>query len=110
MSQSASPQGVDAGKQYTQIVTYMDNMQHVIEQRYISADGRVVNNEKGFAIVRNAYNEYGYLTRTSYFDENDRPVFVQELGYSSVSITYDVSGNKIGETYYNADGRPVERP
>ena len=112
VSQSASPQGAAGGatKNYTQIVVFMDNMQHVVEERYTAQDGSVVLNEKGYAIVRNEYDAAGHLTRTSYFDQNDRPVMVPELGYSSISITYDGFGNKIGETYYDTDGSPVARP
>ena len=40
-------------------------------------------------------------------DENNNPVYVPVLGYSSILISYDELGNRIGETYYDTDGSPV---
>ena len=113
MTQSASTEGAAADgtvKNYTQIVVFMDNMQHIVEERYTAQDGSVVRNEKGYAIVRNQYDANGNLTRTSYYDDNNNPVFVRELGYSSVSITYDQLGNKVGENYYDTDGSLLTGP
>ena len=110
VTQSASTEGAAADgtvKNYTQIVVFMDNMQHIVEERYTAQDGSVVRNEKGYAIVRNQYDANGNLTRRSYFDENNNPVYVPVLGYSSILISYDELGNRIGETYYDTDGSPV---
>ena len=57
--------------------------------------------------MRNQYDANGNLTRRSYFDENNNPVYVPVLGYSSILISYDELGNRIGETYYDTDGSPV---
>ena len=79
-SSDSSEEGSDgekvagSGKEYTQIVDIMDNMRHVVEERYMAPDGTLAMNENGYAVVRNEYDLDGNVTRSSYFDAGDRPV------------------------------------
>ena len=109
VSQSAGSQGASDGivRNYTQIVVFMDNMQRIVEERYAAKDGSIVKNEKGYAVVRNQYDDNGNLVRSAYYDEYDRPVLVPELGYSSIRITYDSLGNRTSVTFYDVDDSPV---
>ena len=106
LNSAASLRG--SGKKYTQIVDVMDNMRHVVEERFISADGELVLNEEGYAVIRKKYDSTGNIIRVSYFDEHDSPVLVENLGYSSVAITYDENGNNIRTAYFGADGNISE--
>ena len=96
--------GPGSGKEYTQIVDVMDNMRHVVEERFMAADGKLVPCEDGYAIVRKKYDSAGNNIEVSYYDQKDKPVMVESLGYSSVSMTYDEKGKKLVETYYDDRG------
>ena len=63
--------GPGSGKDYTQIVDVMDNMRHVVEERFLAADGKLVPCEDGYAIMRKEYDSLGKATVTSYFDSAD---------------------------------------
>ena len=103
----ASEEPTGSGKGYTQIVDVMDNMRHVVEERFVAANGRLALSEDGYAVIRKKYDSAGNTIRVSYFDEKDRPVVVESLGYSSMSMTYDENGKKTSETYFDANGGVV---
>ena len=105
ITESASAE--DSGKEYTQIVTSMDNAKHVVEERYYKADGSPAACETGYSIMRKSYDKNGNLVRTAYFDQNDKPYLVEKLGYSYVEMAYDESNHKTGETYYDTAGNVV---
>ena len=105
VTESASAE--DSSKEYTQIVTIMDNAKHVVEERYYRADGAPAVCEDGYSIMRKSYDANGNLVRTAYYDRNDKPYLVDKLGYSYVEMAYDESNHKTGETYYDTAGKVV---
>ena len=103
----ASGEPTGSGKGYTQIVDIMDNMRHVVEERFVAANGRLALSEDGYAVIRKKYDSAGNTIKVSYFDEQDKPVMVEKLGYSSLAMTYDENNKKTSETYFDADGAAV---
>ena len=103
----SSEEQTGSGKGYTQIVDVMDNMRHVVEERFVASNGRLALSEDGYAVIRKKYDSAGNTIKVSYFDEKDKPVMVEKLGYSSMAMTYDENGKKTSETYFDANGGVV---
>ena len=99
VTESASPEDADqgktaviaqesagSGKEYTQIVDVLDNMRHVVEERFMAPDGRLVLCEDGYAILRKKYDSAGNTIEEAYYDQEDKPVMVERLGYSRIAM------------------------
>ena len=60
---------------------------------------------KGYAIIKHAYNEDGKETDIWYFNDKEKPVEVK--GVHHIIEEYDKTGNVSKESYQNADGKPI---
>ena len=100
----------DAEKPYRQIISTMNNLREVTEEKYLDEAGKLVDNEDGYAIKTNDYDKKGNLIRTAYYDTREKAVFVEKLGYSYMEFSYDDEGNKIAEKYFDVNGNTVALP
>ena len=78
----------------------------VTEIRYFSPDGRLILNEKGFAVETVAYDARGNMTGFSFFDADRQPTKSLD-GYAEAAITYDGNGKLTEISMLDETGRPV---
>ena len=53
---------------YTNISAYMNADRQLLEERFLDADGKLAENEKGYAVEKDEYDEEGNLIRRSFYD------------------------------------------
>ena len=93
------------------IVTVMNKQTKTLvdSKTYVDTDGNtVVPDDKGYATVKYAYNNYHRIIREEFFDEHDKPVNCIDGYYSKIN-KYD-GWNLISSEYYDVQGKLVNGP
>ena len=92
---------------YTNIEDLMDSERKLLQERFLDESGSLVNNEKGYALERDDYNEEGFISERSYFDSEENPVIPSDKEYAQITYEYDDQGFVSYERYYGTDGERV---
>lgn len=76
----------------------------------LGTDGKPAYNAYHWVTLAFAYDENGFCTERSYYDENDNPVSSLENGESVGRIKYqnNPQGLPVKEAYYDISGEPIE--
>ena len=90
---------------------YVFKNKMLVEIQYQGADGRLIKDENGVAIIR--YKRfidparYSLLQEITFFDEAGQPV--NSRGWDAQKVVYerDGRGNRTSESYFGTDGEPL---
>jgi hypothetical protein len=83
-----------------------DKNGNILEQSFIDEKNKVFRPDySSFASIKFEYNEQGYLTKETHFDEFGKPAFFNTTFgrndvYSTVNYKYDTTGKNIIERFY----------
>lgn len=87
---------------------YVDN--RIVEIKYLGPDGTpVIHGEKGYAIVRYIYDEFGQCTSEFYYGPDSMPIISSQNYCAGIQYAYDESGNQTDCRYLSLDGTPIIR-
>lgn len=95
-------------KGYHKIVFIYDKGLKIERSNQDKCGKNTISTDDGIAITRINYNEQGYETRFSFFDEKGNPAFGKfENGFFSIAeMIRDVNGNLLESRYYDINGKP----
>jgi len=81
------------------------------ETSFYTASGRLIENDRGYAIIKfDPYEDKvraGEKKSRAYFNAKNQPVISTETGFHSANYEFDLSDNKLKESYYGISGEPV---
>ena len=89
-----------------QLKEVRDDRGHVIEQRYLGADDRLVLNANGWAKATQTYDDRGKLIERACFGVDGKPV-LNRYGWTKVKQVFDGQGTIIRTDYFGIDGQPL---
>lgn len=77
---------------------------------YYDIDGELVRRLNGtYSVMKQTYDENGYLIKESYYDDNNSPVCRNDYGVAEILYEYWEDGNIKYEKYGDVYGHPVNR-
>lgn len=77
---------------------------------YYDINGSLVHRlNRAYSIVKQTYDENGYLTKESYYDESNSAVCRSDYGVAEILYEYWESGNIMYEKYNDVYGHPANR-
>jgi len=91
----------------SQHVNKYDARQRLVEQKCVGLDGQLALREDGSAVRQFQYDERGNQTQLSYFGRRNEPIRWFQKGQHKTRSAYDSHDNKIEETYFDIDGKPM---
>lgn len=82
-----------------------------IETRYYDTKGRLTLCDKGYAVIKNEYDEYGQRILQTYYDTSDtlKPIISEEYHCAGFQFEYDEMGNEVYTGYLDLDGNLMAR-
>lgn len=89
-------------------LTY-DERGNLARSDYRGKDGKPTLHQEGYAAQVMAYDEAGNLIEKSWFDEEGRPTLDKTLYVHRIRWERDGAGRPLCESYWNLDGRPMDR-
>ena len=96
----------EAPEACVRILQRLDADKHVLEERCVDENNRLVIGPDGYAMVCYAYDENGKKTEEAYFDEAEHSL-INPDGYALARFVYDENGKVVEETYYSEPDVPV---
>ena len=84
----------------------VDGNRRKVWEKYFSSDGKLVNNNFGYAICSYGYDENGRISECNYFD-NEGKAILTTFGYSGKKLTYNDDGLVVREDYFGISGEPL---
>ena len=94
------------GDTYYRVEYTYDKAGNINRERYFDAEGNLVRNRRGFAILYREYDSYNRVIYEKFFDTNSFAVMIPE-GAVSYRYTYDEDGNMISVTAYDYYDHPI---
>jgi hypothetical protein len=76
------------------------------EQRYLSAEGALVANAAGVAVMKQSFTDRGEVIERTHYDANDAAAFHPDFGHRFI-VTQDAAGNTLETRQFDVDGRPT---
>ncbi len=84
-----------------------DQQNRPVTYAYYDQDGRPITGSEGWHLVRFEYDEKGYVSAISYFDDTDKPVNLQPDGYHRWQSVNDEFGQPLEKRFFDATGKAV---
>jgi hypothetical protein len=76
-------------------------------EAYWGVYGEAVVNEQGWAKALHFYDSRGNPVKSSYYDRNEKPVVLNNIGYHLVERKYNNKGNLLEQKYFDGKITPV---
>ena len=97
----------DKDEGYMTVTYEYDSHNYRIKESYLDGNGDPFVISDGYASACRTYSERGLLKSCRYLDADGKPVLYE--GRYETRCDYDLLGNPVRESYYDADGNPMER-
>ena len=85
-------------------VNYYHSDGKLMESWNVDKNGKLLNSNLGFAIIKYKYDKKGNITKQSHLDSLRNPS-VDNLGVSIYKFKYDKNNNKIYQGHFGKDGK-----
>ena len=89
------------------MVTVRDEKGNILEERYYDANGKLTLHKNKYAMIRRTFNEKNKQMSIAYLDTEGRLTSMNKNPYAEIIYDYDGNGNKIRESFYDVNLRPV---
>lgn len=99
------------GRRYAYVL--MDNIYNEkgLEKKksFYGIDGEPVMIEDGYYSFSEKFDDKGRLVRTNYWDKDGKPIGAFGTGISEIRHEYDIDGNEISKSFFDANGNLTEK-
>lgn len=83
---------------------------NIVERRYLDKKGNLLlRPDTGYAVVRDAYDDFGRCISKSYYDDKECPVISTNLHCAGLKYQYDEIGQRTDIWYIGLDGKSMIR-
>lgn len=98
--------------QNNSVIKYLYKNSKLTEQQYCNPQGKLENNNYGYAVEKNEYDNENRLSKKSYYDQKLNKALIskmQKAEYHAIMYTYDSRGFISEITYLDVNNNPIKQ-